>query len=111
MMEELNNVPSFLQPSKPKRLTLDQLQEERKRLTEINRINRLNAERNKLLQQEQEKYAKERQQRVEAAKKVGIRVVNVFKGGLEKISELDKSRTNAKPLINVPQFPRKGIYK
>lgn len=110
-MDELNNVPSFLQPSKPKRLTLDQLQEERKRLTEINRINRLNAERNKLLQQEQEKYARERQQRIDAAKKVGAGVVNVFKGGLEKVNEFDKSRMGAKPLINVPQFPRKGIYK
>lgn len=94
-MDELNNVPSFLQPSKPKRLTLDQLQEERKRLTEINRINRLNAERNKLLQQEQEKYSRERQQRIDALKKVGAGVVNVFKGGLEKVSE----------------FPRKGIYR
>lgn len=109
--KELNNIPNFLQPNRPKQLSFEELRNERKRLEEIQRINKLKMNQAELYKKQEAAYALERQQKIDALKKVGGGVVNVFKGGLEKVNEFDKSKMGAKPLINVPQFPRKGIYK
>lgn len=112
MGDDLNNIPSFLQPNRPKQLTLDELRNERKRLEEIQRINKLKMQAKKDYQNQQIVYSQERQQKIQDLKRVGGGVVNVFKGGMQKISEFDKSRANAKPLINKPRIPgqRKSIY-
>lgn len=109
--DNLNNLPIFLQPNRPKQLSLDELRNERKRLEEIQRIAKLKMVQAETYKKQEQAYALERQQKINALKKVGGGVVNVFKGGLEKVNEFDKSRMGAKPLINVPQFPRKGIYR
>lgn len=102
MLEELNNIPSFLQPNRPKQLTLEELRNERKRLEEIQRIN-------KLKMNQQSIYEAERAQRIQNLKTVGGGIVNVFKGGMQKVSAFDKSRINAKPIIPTPG-KKKSIY-
>jgi hypothetical protein len=109
MMEDLNQVPSFLQPNRPKKLSLDELIAERKRLTEVNRINRLNQERNKLLIAQKNVEFRGRQARVEEVKQVGRSISSIFGAGLKKVSEFDQSRANAKPLIG-QVGKRKSIY-
>ena len=115
MGDELNTLPSFLQPNRPKQLTLDELRNERKRLEEIQRINKLKMNAKANYQAQQSGYDAERAQRIQNLKTVGGGIANVFKGGMQKISEFDKSRMNAKPLINKPKLPnipgrRKSIY-
>lgn len=102
-------VPSWMQPGKPRRLTLQELQEERKRLEEVNKINRLNAERNKLLIAQKNTYFRERQAKIQAVKQVGSGVVSVFKGAVRKVGEFDDFRAKAKPFIVSP-FKKKSIY-
>ena len=112
MMEQLNEVPSFLQPNRPKQLTLEELQNERRRLVEIQRINKLKMQQAEAYKNQQANYAQERRQRIENLKKVGGGAINVVKSGMQKISEFDKSRMNAKPLISKPNIPgrKKSIY-
>jgi hypothetical protein len=112
MFDELNQVPSFLQPNRPKQLTLEELRNERKRLEEIQRINKLKMNQAESYKQQQAVYNQERAQKIQNLKTVGGGIVNVFKGGMQKVSEFDKSRMNAKPLINKPSIPgrRKSIY-
>jgi len=109
--DNLNTLPSFLQPNRPKQLTFEELRNERKRLEEIQRIAKLKMVQAETYKKQEQAYALERQQKIQALKQVGGGVVNVFKSSLEKVSEFDKSRMNAKPLIEKPQFPRKGIYR
>ena len=110
MMEDLNQIPSFLQPNRPKQLSLDELRNERKRLEEIQRIAKLKMTQAELYKKQEAAYAQERQQRIQALKTLGSGVVNVVKGGLQKVSEVDKSRVNARPVIPTPG-QRKSIYR
>ena len=110
MMEDLNQIPSFLQPNRPKQLSLDELIAERKRLTEVNRINRLNQERNKMLITQKNVEFNERQARIDGLKQVGRGISSVLGAGLQKVSEFDKSKVNARPVI--PTLgQRKSIYR
>jgi len=111
--DELNNIPGFLQPNRSKQLTLDELRNERKRLEEIQRINKLKMQQADTNKRQQSIYSAERAQRIQDLKTIGHGAVNVLKGGLQKVSEFDKSRANAKPIIPQPVFPlkNKSIYR
>lgn len=110
-MNDFLDLPNWAKPNQPKRMSLQELQEERKRLVEITRINKLKLQQSKQLEQNKANYDLERKQKIEALKKVGGGIANVFKAGGQKISAFEQSRLKAKPII--PNLPKqnKSIYK
>jgi hypothetical protein len=109
-MNNILEVPGWMQGPQRKRLSLQELQEERRRLVEIQRINKLKLEQKKTYEQQVQLAGLERQQKIEALKKIGGGAINVLKAGHEKISSFEKSRQHTKPII--PNLPRrrKSIY-
>lgn len=97
-----------MQGPQKKRLTLQELQEERRRLVEIQRINKLKSEQKKLEDEQRKVYQLERQQKIQDLKTVGRGVIGVVKAGHQKISAFEQSRVKAKPIIkNIPKLPQK----
>jgi hypothetical protein len=110
-MDNILGVPSWVQGSQRKRLSLQELQEERRRLVEIQCINKLKLEQKKAYEQQVQLAGLERQQKIDALKKIGGGAINVLKAGHEKISSFEKSRQNAKPIIpDLPKKRMKSIY-
>ncbi|HNV61748.1 MAG TPA: hypothetical protein PKN54_02275 [Candidatus Cloacimonas acidaminovorans] len=101
--------PGLMQPNKPKRLTLQELQEERKRLTEITKIQQLRAKQRESDLKVKAIYDKERQERINALNNVGGEAIKIVKASHSKISDFKKSRIRGKPLIQSP-FKKKSIY-
>ena len=109
-MNDFLDLPSWAKPNAPKRMSLQELQEERRRLEEISRINKLKLQSKEVARKEQAIYDLERKQKIDALKKAGGQVINVFRAGGQKLSAFEKSRMNAKPII--PDLPKRkrSIY-
>lgn len=109
-MNNFSNLPSWAKPNQPKKPSIQELVDERKRLTEITKIRQLQMKDKELYKKQYAYIEQERQQRLKAVKRIGVGVTNVIKTGLQKVSEFDKSRLNAEPIIKDLPFKKKSVY-